>query len=220
MCYDWPMKLAPSEIWTLFKQESRQHGLIGGLKRALDPKVQRLASRKLIANYTRPHDLGVELGQGLTTITPAGTKLVDVHHAEPVANTVATERFSAEQFPYEEMTFDFIVAEDLPSTTNAQKALKEWYRVMNEGGHVFILGGAESPGAPTAAPSGAPTKEEWLKQLGQTPATSSWEVLEVVDAIADKTNAFAIIARRKRERSGIIEVLKMQQSSLKGASDE
>jgi hypothetical protein len=82
---------------------------------------------------------------------------------------------------------------------------------MNEGGHLFIYGDSTQSG---------PSQSDWLNQLGKTPTTSSWEVLETVDSISDKPNGFAIVARRKRERSGIIEVLKMQHGLAGGSGSD
>lgn len=197
------MKLTAAELWSLFLQQKKHHGWQSALRRTFDPKVQRLFTRKWIRGYVRSHDLGAELGRGLESIGPTDVKLVHVFAPQLPAHAVATESFPADQFPYEEMSFDYIVAAELPPGLNAQATLKEWYRVMNEGGHVFVFGSRQES---------RPSQKEWVEALGQSPGPNSWEVLEVLDTVSDQPDHFGIVARRKRERSGIIEILKQQQT--------
>jgi SAM-dependent methyltransferase len=256
------MKLSTPELFELFKQQSRKHGPIKGLLRALRKDLQRLESRRLLNNYLKPHDLGLELGTGEQTIAPKHTKLTDAYKDHAGAQSLATEFFPAEKIPYEEQTFDFILAEHvLEHLPDPIKAIKEWYRVMNEGGHLFLfmphpdrtfdrdrarstldqIKAANARNADSSDDSAwaeweekvlnpglAPhykgfSKEDSLKQnlihrwvftpqvLEELLATNRWEVLQVLDLVPDRTDSFAIVARRRRERSGIIEVLKLQQ---------
>ena len=134
------MKLSAPELFELFKQQSRKHGPIKGLLRTFRKDLQRLESRRLLNNYIKPHDLGLEIGAGEQTIAPPGTKLTDAYQEHAGARSLATEFFPAEKIPYEEQTFDFILAEHvLEHIPDPIRALKEWYRVMNEGGHLFLF---------------------------------------------------------------------------------
>lgn len=256
------MNLTAPELFELFKQQSRKHGPIKGLIRTFRKDLQRLESRRLLHNYIKPHDLGIEIGTGEQTIAPPRTKLTDAYQDHAGAPTLATEFFPAEKIPYEEQTFDFVLSEHvLEHLPDPIRAIKEWYRVMNEGGHLFLfmphpdrtfdknrarstieqLKKAHESKLDATDDSAWAEWEEKVLNAGLAPhyksfskaeqleknllhrwvilpqvmeellASNRWEVLEVMDQVPDRGDSYAIVARRKREKSGVIEVLKLQQ---------
>ena len=101
---------------------------------------RRPTTRKLLVRFA-PVGIGLEVGVGARTVAPVRrTILSDGFHAHGQDNSVAKVFFRADEIPYAEGTFSFVLSEHmLEHSTNPIKVLKEWIRVLSPGGVIFVV---------------------------------------------------------------------------------
>ncbi len=102
--------------------------------------LRRSHSRALIKQFS-PEGIGIEVGVGARTIVPSGrTVLSDAYSEHGVDGSIAKVFFRGDEIPYPPGTFQFLLSEHvLEHITNPIKTLKEWIRVIQPGGHLFLF---------------------------------------------------------------------------------
>lgn len=101
---------------------------------------RRPKTRQLIERFA-PEGFGLEIGVGARTVCPVPrTVLSDGYHSHGVQDSIAQVFFRADQIPYADQTFSFVLSEHtLEHITNPIKSLKEWQRVLKPKGKVFLV---------------------------------------------------------------------------------
>jgi SAM-dependent methyltransferase len=106
----------------------------------LNRPIRRAYSRSLLKKFA-PQGIGLEIGVGARTIAPVErTILSDAFSEHGVHASIAKVFFQGESIPYPSETFDFVLSEHvLEHITNPIKILKEWLRVLKDGGVIFCF---------------------------------------------------------------------------------
>lgn len=130
--------------WTLpdyriyFRQLWRRHGWRALVKQCRF-QFRRPFSRSLIKRYAQ--GTGVEIGVGAYTLAPVSrTLLSDAHRDHAGDQSLATHFFPAEQIPFPDQSFDFVLSEHvLEHLGNPLGALREWMRVLKPNGTILLF---------------------------------------------------------------------------------
>lgn len=101
---------------------------------------RRPTTRKFIEKFA-PKGYGLEVGVGARTVAPVRrTVLSDGFHAHGIHDSIARVFFRADDIPYDDGTFSFVLSEHmLEHATNPIKVLREWIRVLSAGGTLFLI---------------------------------------------------------------------------------
>ncbi len=101
---------------------------------------RRSHSRSMIKKYA-PEGIGLEIGCGAHTIVPTDrTILSDAFSEHGIHGSIAKVFFKGDEIPYQDNSFSFLISEHvLEHITNPIKNLKEWIRVLDTGGHLFLF---------------------------------------------------------------------------------
>jgi SAM-dependent methyltransferase len=104
------------------------------------PNIVRSFSKDLVKKYTN-NGIGLEIGVGGSSIAPLNrTVLSDAYCNHTTSVSIAKEFFRADCIPYDDNTFDFVLAEHvIEHLTNPIKTLIELKRVLKKNGILILF---------------------------------------------------------------------------------
>lgn len=130
-----------SEYFHYFRGLWRERG-IKAVYKQFQKHLRRPVSRKIVADFSHgPGGYGLEIGVGARTIAPVSrTLLADGYESHGRDRSIAQIYFPASAIPFADASFDFVLSEHtLEHIGNVLRALREWIRVLKDGGHLILF---------------------------------------------------------------------------------